>query len=72
MENLIDNEAQKIVFPEDFASHLCGINSWNNPRNFTRKNKGFTLQQIYFTPINLTELIKADLEFDMENLGKTE
>lgn len=68
--SLIDNEAKKIVFPEDFASHLAVLTVGTIRGILHEKTKGSPYNKFILPPINLTDLIKQDVEIDLENLEK--
>ena len=70
--NLIDQKAQKIVFPEYFASHLAVLTVGTIRGILHEKTKGTPYNKFILPPINLTELIKQDVEIDLEKLEEPE
>lgn len=64
--SLINQEAQKIVFPEKFASHLAVLTVGTIRGILHEKTKGTPYNKFILPPINLTELIKQDIEIDLE------
>lgn len=71
-KNLINHEAKKIVFPEYFASHLAVLTVGTIRGILHEKTMGTPYNKFILPPINLTNLIKKDIEIDFERFDEPE
>jgi hypothetical protein len=65
---LLDKESNKLIIPEDFASHLAVLTVGTIRGILHEKTKGTPYNKFILPPINLTDLIKQDVEIDLEKL----
>lgn len=65
--SLLDEEGQNIVIPEGFASHMAVITVGTIRGILYEKIKDTSFRGYIIPPINLTELIKEDVEIEFES-----
>lgn len=65
-ESLMDEDGKKIVIPEGFASHMAVITVGTIRGILYEKTKETPYKEYIIPPINLTDLIKQDVEIEIE------
>jgi len=69
---LLDKKSNTLTLPKDFASHLAVLTVGTIRGILHEKTKGTPYNKFILPPINLTELIKQDVEIDLEKLEEAE
>lgn len=69
---LLNKDTNKLILPEDFASHLAVLTVGTIRGILHEKTKGTPYNKFILPPINLTDLIKQDVEIDLEKLEVAE
>ena len=62
--SLLDEENEKLVIPEGFASHMAVITVGTIRGILHEKTKDSPFNQFIIPPVNLTEMIKGDVEME--------
>lgn len=65
-ESLLDEDGQKLVIPEGFASHMAVIAVGTIRGILYEKTKDTPFKEYIIPPINLTDLIEKDVEIEFE------
>jgi len=65
-ESLLDTGGQKIIIPEGFASHMAVITVGTIRGILYEKTKDTIFKDYIIPPINLTDIIKEDIEIAFE------
>ena len=69
-ESLMEDDGQKIVIPEGFASHMAVIKVGTIRGILYEKTKDTIFKDYIIPPINLTDSIKEDVEIEFEESSK--
>lgn len=66
-KSLINEEKDKLIVPEGFASHMAVLTVGTTRGVLHEKTKGTGFNDFIIPPINLTNIIKGDIEIDLNS-----